>query len=140
MQVMCVLVMLEYDLDGVGWGYCDWVLVMLLCCIIGVEDVCIVNNNVVVVLLMLVVIVSGKEVVVLCGELVEIGGVFCILDVMCQVGCMLYEVGIINWMYVKDYCQVVNENIGLLMKVYISNYSIEGFIKMVEEVELVEIG
>lgn len=137
---MCLLVIFEYDLDDVGCGYCDWVLVQLLCCIMGVEDVCIVNNNVVVVLLMLVVIVSGKEVVVFCGELVEIGGVFCIFDVMCQVGCILYEVGIINCMYVNDYCQVVNENIVLLMKVYISNYSIQGFIKVIDEVELVVFG
>lgn len=139
-SVMCVLVMFEYDFDDVGCGYCDCVIVDLLCQIIGVEDVCIVNNNVVVVLLMLVVIVSGCEVVVFCGELVEIGGVFCIFDVMCQVGCQLYEVGIINCIYVKDYCQVVNDNIVLLMKVYISNYSIEGFIKVVDEVELVVIG
>lgn len=134
------LVIFEYDLDDVGRGYRDRALAQLLCRITGAEDVCIVNNNAAAVLLMLAVIVSGKEVVVFRGELVEIGGAFRIFDVMRQVGCILYEVGIINRTYANDYRQAVNENIVLLMKVYISNYSIQGFIKAIDEAELVAFG
>lgn len=46
----------------------------------------------------------------------------------------------INCIYFKDYCNVINENIVFLMKVYMSNYYIEGFISFVLEEELVVFG
>lgn len=73
---------LEFDIDEGRRLYCDFYIFELVVKIIGVEVVCVVNNNVVVVLLMLVIFVKDKEVIVLRGELVEIGGVFCIFDIM----------------------------------------------------------
>ena len=139
-QAMRAPVTLEYDLDDAGRGHRDRALADLLCRITGAEDACIVNNNAAAVLLMLAAMASGKEVVVSRGELVEIGGAFRIPDVMRQAGCLLHEVGTTNRTHAKDYCQAINEQTALLMKVHTSNYSIEGFTKAVDEAELAEIG
>ncbi|HBQ6399107.1 TPA: L-seryl-tRNA(Sec) selenium transferase [Klebsiella pneumoniae] len=133
-------VTLEYDLDDAGRGHRDRAIADLLCQITGAEDACIVNNNAAAVLLMLAATASGREVVVSCGELVEIGGAFRIPDVMRQAGCQLHEVGTTNRTHAKDYRQAVNDNTALLMKVHTSNYSIEGFTKAVDEAELAAIG
>ncbi|APP21060.1 TPA: L-seryl-tRNA(Sec) selenium transferase [Klebsiella pneumoniae] len=133
-------VTLEYDLDDAGRGHRDRAIADLLCQITGAEDACIVNNNAAAVLLMLAATASGREVVVSRGELVEIGGAFRIPDVMRQAGCQLHEVGTTNRTHAKDYCQAVNDNTALLMKVHTSNYSIEGFTKAVDEAELAAIG
>ncbi|WP_045448753.1 L-seryl-tRNA(Sec) selenium transferase, partial [Citrobacter sp. S-77] len=139
-QAMRTPVTLEYDLDGAGRGHRDRALADLLCRITGAEDACIVNNNAAAVLLMLAATASGKEVVVSRGELVEIGGAFRIPDVMSQAGCVLREVGTTNRTHDSDYRQAVNENTALLMKVHTSNYSIEGFTKAVDEMELAVMG
>ena len=139
-QAMRTPVTLEYDLDGAGRGHRDRALADLLCRITGAEDACIVNNNAAAVLLMLAATASGKEVVVSRGELVEIGGAFRIPDVMSQAGCVLREVGTTNRTHASDYRQAVNENTALLMKVHTSNYSIEGFTKAVDEMELAVMG
>ena len=139
-QAMRTPVTLEYDLDGAGRGHRDRALADLLCRITGAEDACIVNNNATAVLLMLAATASGKEVVVSRGELVEIGGAFRIPDVMSQAGCVLREVGTTNRTHASDYRQAVNENTALLMKVHTSNYSIEGFTKAVDEMELAVMG
>ncbi len=139
-QAMRSPVTLEYDLDDAGRGHRDRALAQLLCRITGAEDACIVNNNAAAVLLMLAATASGKEVVVSRGELVEIGGAFRIPDVMRQAGCTLHEVGTTNRTHANDYCQAVNENTALLMKVHTSNYSIQGFTKAIDEAELVALG
>lgn len=139
-QVMRSAVTLEYSLDGASRGHRDSALADLLCRLTGAEDACIVNNNAAAVLLMLAATANGKEVVVSRGELVEIGGAFRIPDVMRQAGCELCEVGATNRTHARDYVNAINENTGLLMKVHTSNYSIEGFTKSVDEIELAAIG
>ncbi|ROS09988.1 L-seryl-tRNA(Sec) selenium transferase [Raoultella sp. BIGb0399] len=139
-RAMRAPVTLEYSLDDAGRGHRDRALAELLCRITGAEDACIVNNNAAAVLLMLAATAAGKEVVVSRGELVEIGGAFRIPDVMRQAGCVLHEVGTTNRTHAKDYRQAVNDNTGLLMKVHTSNYSIEGFTKVVDETELAALG
>lgn len=52
------------------------------CELMGVEDVIIVNNCVVVVMLCFVMFVKDKEVIVLWGELIEIGGLFRVFDII----------------------------------------------------------
>lgn len=137
--VMIVLVDLEFDIIRGCWGDCDVCVQVLVCELIGVEVVIVVNNNVVVVLLLFNSLVNCCEVVVLCGELVEIGGVFCIFDVMCSVGVWLLEVGIINCIYLVDFVYVIGVCIVLLMEVYVSNYVIIGFIVKVDIVVMVVI-
>lgn len=107
---------------------------------IGVEDVLVVNNNVVVVFFVFSIMVKGGEVIVFCGELVEVGGLFRILSIMVFSGVELVEVGLINKIYLKDYKEVIIEDINVLMKVYISNYRIMGFIESVFIEELVNLG
>ncbi len=138
--VMGEAVTLEYDLDGAGRGHRDRAVASLLCQLTGAEDACIVNNNAAAVLLMLAAVAPGKEVVVSRGELVEIGGAFRIPDVMRQAGCQLVEVGTTNRTHLKDYQHAINEQTGLLMKVHTSNYSIQGFTAVVDEVELAQLG
>ncbi|MCX0222249.1 L-seryl-tRNA(Sec) selenium transferase, partial [Escherichia coli] len=65
---------------------------------------------------------------------------FRIPDVMSQAGCVLREVGTTTRTHDSDYRQAVNENTALLMKVHTSNYSIEGFTKAVDEMELAVMG
>lgn len=143
-DVVCVVVdvfmwFVNFEFDFVigCCGDCDDLIDDLLCELMGVEVVIVVNNNVVVVLLMLLVFVMKWEVVVLCGELVEIGGVFWIFDIMSCVGVKLYEVGMINCMYLYDYVVVIGLCMVLLMKVYCSNYVISGFMKEMMFVEFV---
>lgn len=105
----------------------------------GVEVVVIVNNNVVVIFIILVVFVKDCEVVVFWGYLIEIGGSYCFFEVMLMSGVILCEIGIINKMCVFDYESVIGEQIGVLMKVYLSNFEIVGFMEFVGIDELVKI-
>jgi L-seryl-tRNA(Ser) seleniumtransferase len=99
----------------------------LLCRITGAEAALAVNNNAAAVLLAVSSIASGKEVIVSCGELVEIGGSFRIPEILAFSGAKMTAVGCTNSTRIDDWQKAVTENSAALLKVHPSNYRIEGF-------------
>jgi L-seryl-tRNA(Ser) seleniumtransferase len=131
---------LEYDLDRGRRGSRYMAVRDLLCEITGAEDAMVVNNNAGAVLIGLETIAKGRTVVVSRGDLVEIGGSFRIPDIMAKSGAVLKEVGTTNRTHLRDYEHAIDADVGLLLKVHWSNYSIVGFTAQVPLRELVELG
>jgi L-seryl-tRNA(Ser) seleniumtransferase len=131
---------LEYDLDRGRRGSRYMAVRDLLCEITGAEDAMVANNNAGAVLIGLETIAKGRTVVVSRGDLVEIGGSFRIPDIMAKSGAVLKEVGTTNRTHLRDYEHAIDANVGLLLKVHWSNYSIVGFTAQVPLRELVELG
>ena len=130
---------LEYDLDEGQRGSRYAHLQSLLKELTGAEDVLVVNNNAAAVLLALTSMTRGKEVVISRGELVEIGGLFRIPDVIESSGGTIREVGTTNKTHISDYSRAVGEGTGAIMKVHTSNYRIIGFSESVPAQELSEL-
>ena len=130
---------LEYDLDEGRRGSRYAHLQSLLKELTGAEDVLVVNNNAAAVLLALTSMTKGKEVVISRGELVEIGGLFRIPDVIEASGGTIREVGTTNKTHLSDYSRAVGEGTGAIMKVHTSNYRIIGFSESVPAQELAEL-
>src|SRR4030043_112672 len=82
---------LEFNLDSGTRGSRDVHIEKLLCQLTGAEAALVVNTNASAVLLALTVMAKKKEVIVSRGQAVEIGGGFCIPDVMRQSGAKLVE-------------------------------------------------
>ncbi len=93
----------------------------------GAEDCLVVNNNAAAVLLALSTLALGREVILSRGELVEIGGMFRMPDVIRQSGGIIHEVGTTNKTHLADYEDAVQEQTGAILKVHTSNYRIIGF-------------
>lgn len=93
----------------------------------GAEDCLVVNNNAAAVLLALSTVAAGREVVLSRGELVEIGGMFRMPEVIRQSGGIIHEVGTTNKTHLADYANAVGEQTGAVLKVHTSNYRIVGF-------------
>lgn len=105
----------------------------------GAEDALVVNNNAAAVLLVLDTLVKGKEILVSRGELVEIGGMFRIPEVISCSGGTIHEVGTTNKTHLADYVDAVNNDTGAILKVHTSNYRIVGFSESVSVSELAEL-
>ncbi len=105
----------------------------------GAEDGIVVNNNAAAVLLCLNTFARDREVVVSRGELVEIGGLFRIPEVMRSSGAILTEVGTTNKTRLSDYRDALCGNTALLLKVHQSNYKVIGFTEEVTLEGLVEL-
>lgn len=126
-RAACGSCLLEYDSvfgsRGDRYARCAGFLRILT----GAEDALIVNNNAAAVFLIASAFASGKEIIVSRGELVEIGGLFRMPDVIASAGAGLREVGATNKTYARDYENAVSSYTGFIMKVSKSNYRIEGF-------------
>ncbi|MBW1650731.1 MAG: L-seryl-tRNA(Sec) selenium transferase [Deltaproteobacteria bacterium] len=131
---------LEFDLAKGKRGSRYQAVEELICEITGAEASMVVNNNAGAVLLTIETAASQKEVIVSRGELVEIGGMFRIPDIIEKSGGILKGVGTTNRTSIKDYEQAINENTALLLKVHKSNYDIIGFTKSASLKEVVELG
>lgn len=104
------------------------------------ESSLVVNNNAAAVMLAINGIAKGGEVIVSRGELVEIGGLFRIPDIIHASGAILKEVGTTNRTHSKDYINAINKNTKLILTVHTSNYIVKGFTKSVRLAELVSLG
>lgn len=131
---------LEYNIDdgerGSRYSHIEYIVKRIT----GAESAMVVNNNAAAVLLALGTLCKNKEAVVSRGELVEIGGLFRVPEVMEQSGAKLVEVGTTNRTHAFDYENAINENTGVLLKVHTSNYRILGFTESVSGRELSKIG
>ena len=127
---------LEYDLDQGKRGTRYRHVQELLCQLTGAEDVLVVNNNAAAVLLVLSTLAPGREIVISRGELVEIGGMFRIPDVIERSGGVIREVGTTNKAHLRDYADAITEQTGAVMKVHTSNYRIIGFTESVPMADL----
>ncbi|MBN1636677.1 MAG: L-seryl-tRNA(Sec) selenium transferase [Deltaproteobacteria bacterium] len=127
---------LEYDLELGGRGSRQDHIRPITRLAFGAEDALVVNNNAAAVLLILSTLARGREVIVSRGELVEIGGSFRMPEVMEMSGAILREVGSTNRTRLKDYCDAINENTAMIMKVHKSNFAMVGFTQEVEIKEL----
>jgi L-seryl-tRNA(Ser) seleniumtransferase len=107
---------------------------------VGAEAALVVNNGASALLLVLAALAKGRSVVVSRGELVEIGGGFRVPEVMVQSGCELVEVGTTNRTRLADYRAVVDERVGLVLKVHQSNYRMVGFTEDVGVAALAGLG
>ena len=107
---------------------------------VGAADAILVNNNAAALTLALFTLARGREVLVSRGELVEIGGSFRIPEILEAAGARLREVGSTNRTRLEDYERALGENSALLLKVFPSNYRIEGFTAEVSAEELAALG
>ncbi|MDR1095831.1 MAG: L-seryl-tRNA(Sec) selenium transferase [Spirochaetaceae bacterium] len=127
---------LEYSLEHGGRGgrnsHVEW----LVCRMTGAEAALAVNNNAAAVLLALSATAAGREVIVSCGELVEIGDSFRIPEILAFSGAKMKAVGCTNATHIGDYRNAVTEDTAVLLKVHPSNYRIDGFVKSTSREEL----
>jgi L-seryl-tRNA(Ser) seleniumtransferase len=107
---------------------------------VGAEAALVVNNGASALLLVLAALARGRSVVVSRGELVEVGGGFRVPEVMVQSGCELVEVGTTNRTRLADYRAVLDDRVGLVLKVHQSNYRMVGFTEDVGVAALASLG
>ncbi|MCE2398255.1 MAG: L-seryl-tRNA(Sec) selenium transferase [Gemmatimonadetes bacterium] len=132
---------IEFDLEtgrrGSRYLHCAD-LVRELC---GSEDSLVVNNGAGALALALAALAPRRGVVVSHGELVEIGGGFRIPEVIGAAGSRLATVGTTNRTRVEDYEAAVEEgDVGAILKVHRSNFSMSGYTGDASLAELVALG
>lgn len=104
------------------------------------KAVVVVNNCAAATFLALNTLADGAEVVVSRGELVEIGGGFRVPEILAKSGALLREVGTTNKTRVSDYESAISPNTALLLRVHLSNFSIDGFTARPKLEEMVSLG
>ena len=109
----------------------------LLCLLTGAEDALVVNNNASALLLTLAALARGRSVPVSRGEMIEIGGSYRLPSIMEVSGARLVEVGTTNRTRLGDYdVALQTHDVGCILKVHPSNYTIDGFVADVSVAEL----
>jgi L-seryl-tRNA(Ser) seleniumtransferase len=106
----------------------------------GSEAALVVNNNAAAVMLAINTFSFNREVIVSRGELVEIGGSFRLPEIIERAGGILKEVGTTNRTRLSDYKRAISRNTGIILKMHMSNYRIEGFTEEVGIKELAILG
>jgi L-seryl-tRNA(Ser) seleniumtransferase len=100
----------------------------------------VVNNCAAATFLALNTLAEGGEVLVSCGELLEIGGGFRIPDILRKSGAILHEVGTTNRTRIADYASAITPQTRLILRVHRSNFRIEGFTEQPDLRELMALG
>ena len=103
------------------------------------QAVHVVNNNAAALLLTAMTLAPGKEIVLSCGELVEIGDGFRIPELLESTGARLREVGTTNSTSLRDYTGAIGPETGFVLKVHASNFHITGFTSAVPVAELAKL-
>ena len=131
----------EFDLEGRGRGSRYVHCADLVRELTGAEAALVVNNCAGAVALSLTAFASGKGVAVSHGELVEIGGGFRIPEVVEAAGARLVTVGTTNRTRPADYARAIAAgDVGAILKVHRSNFSMSGFTEEAALAELVALG
>ncbi|MFM7120650.1 MAG: L-seryl-tRNA(Sec) selenium transferase [Gammaproteobacteria bacterium] len=130
---------LEYDLTTGKRGDREAPVVERLCRLTGAEGALIVNNCAAALMLVLNTFALGRSVPVSRGELIEIGGSFRLPEIMTRAGCRLVEVGATNRTHRGDYAGAIDADTALLLKVFPSNYRIQGFARAPGIAELADL-
>jgi len=94
----------------------------------GSEAGIIVNNCAGAILLSLAALAGEKPTAISRGHLIEIGGGFRLPTIMEASGSPLYEVGTTNRTHLKDYEEALAGDIGLILLVHRSNFTIQGYV------------
>lgn len=132
---------LEYDLSSGERGSRHEPISALLAGLVGSESALAVNNNAAAVLLVVAALAEGRGVAVSRGECVEIGGGFRIPEVMERAGARLVDVGTTNRTHRDDYARAVSdEDIALIMRIHLSNFTVSGFTADVDVADLAALG
>ena len=132
---------LEFDLETGGRGSRYVHCTELVRELTGAEAALVVNNCAGAVALALTAFASGRGVAVSHGELVEIGGGFRIPEVVEAAGARLVTVGTTNRTRLADYARAIaGGEVGAILKVHRSNFSMSGFTEDAGLDELVALG
>lgn len=118
---------LEYNLTTGKRGHREAPVIERLRRLTGADDALVVNNCAAALMLVLNTFALARSVPVSRGELIEIGGSFRLPEIMTRAGCRLVEVGATNRTHTRDYAEAIDADTGLLLKVFPSNYRIQGF-------------
>ncbi|MGE5755389.1 MAG: L-seryl-tRNA(Sec) selenium transferase [Planctomycetaceae bacterium] len=128
---------LEFDLDRGARGRRAAGVAELLRRLTGAEAATVVNNNAGAAVLALRALAAGREVVISRGQLVELGGGFCLPEIFEASGARLREVGTTNRTRLSDYERAIGPDTAALLRVHASNYRIVDFTESVAMTELV---
>jgi L-seryl-tRNA(Ser) seleniumtransferase len=121
---------LEFDLETGQRGSRRNHASALLATLSGAESALVVNNCAAALMLVIAALARGRGVAVSRSELIEIGGAFRIPDVLTSQGASLVEVGTTNRTRAEDFERALSRgsaNVGMVLSVHRSNYSISGF-------------
>jgi len=130
----------EIDLESGRRGGRDEGCARLLRELTGAEAATVVNNNAAATLLILAALARGRRVLLSRGEMVEIGGSYRIPEILRESGAELTGVGTTNRTHLRDYREALGDDVGLILKVYTSNYRVVGFTREVEVAALAALG
>ncbi len=132
---------LEYDLEEGARGSRYAHAARWLTFLTGAEDALVVNNNAAAMLVAVDSLAAGLAVVVSRGELIEIGGGFRVHDIVAKSGAHVVEVGATNKTHIEDYARAIETHeVGAILKVHRSNFSVSGFVAEVGLADLCDLG
>lgn len=132
---------LEYDLEKGARGSRYAHAARWLTFLTGAEDALVVNNNAAAMLVAVDSLAAGLAVVVSRGELIEIGGGFRVHDIVAKSHAHVVEVGATNKTHIGDYERAIETHeVGAILKVHRSNFSVSGFVAEVELADLCRLG